>query len=351
MMAHLITLSDAAYDSLLPSYEDVLDELNAQKHVWEEETKEEEEEEGRNNLYKTLERQLLGWLRQLQVIGFNSGRYDLNVVRKLFIPYLLKPSKQDDNDADDEAADEIRFVIKRQNTFMCFATKKLKFLDICNYLAPGFSYAKYLTACGCAQQKGHFPYEYMESVGKLDERALPPQAAFFSRLTNEGISDDDYARCQAVWRANEMKTLREYLVWYNNRDVTPFLEAIDKQFTFYRHRDIDMFNDVISVPGLSLLYMFNDLSPDTHFVTFNKTNSDLHQPVKNNIVGGPAIIFHRYQENGVTKIRDGGGELRRTVVGYDANALYLWAIMQDIPTGWYTRRGAEKQFRVVYRAA
>ena len=165
MMSGLVATSDAAFASLLPSYEDVLDELNARKHTWEEETKEEEEaEEGRNNPYKTLIGQLLGWLRQLPVIGFNSGQYNLNVVKKFFIPHLLKPSKQDNNDADDEAADEIRLVIKRQNTFMCFATKKLKFLDICNYLAPGFSYAKYLTAYGCAQQKGHFPYEYMDDL-------------------------------------------------------------------------------------------------------------------------------------------------------------------------------------------
>ena len=30
--------------------------------------------------------------------------------------------------------DEIQFVIKRQNTFMCFSTVKLKFCDILNYL-------------------------------------------------------------------------------------------------------------------------------------------------------------------------------------------------------------------------
>ena len=214
MMSGLVATSDAAFASLLPSYEDVLDELNARKHAWEEETKEEEEEEaeeGTNNPYKTLIGQLLGWLCQLPVIGFNSGRYDLNVVKKFFIPYLLKPSKQDDNDADDEAADEIRFVIKRQNTFMCFATKKLKFLDICNYLAPGVSYAKYLTAYGCELEKGHFPYEYMNDLCKLEDQALPPQSAFFSQLKNEGISDTDYAACQAVWRDNRMTTMRDYL--------------------------------------------------------------------------------------------------------------------------------------------
>ena len=332
MMDHLTAISDAAYESLLPLYADVLEELKTRQEAWDEE--EEEEENGKKtvNPCKTLEKQLQTWLRQLPVIGFNSGHYDLNVVKKFFIPYMLKGN------------DKTRFVIKRQNTFMCFSTTNLKFLDGTQYLAPGVSYDKYLKAYGCELQKGHFPYEYMDDLHKLEDRALPPQAAFFSRLKNEGISNDDYARCQAVWCNNQMTTMRDYLVWYNNRDVTPFLEAIAKQFAFYHDRGIDMFKDGISVPGLSLLHLFNDLPNDTYFTVFNRTNSDLHELVKDNIVGGPAIIFHRYHEKNVTRIR-GGSEPCRSIVGYDANALYLWALMQDMPTGWYTRRRAENNFR------
>ena len=330
MMTRLNTISDAAFASLLPLYADVLADLDARKYAWEEEAEEEEEAEGGgNNPYKTLIGQLLGWLRQLPVVGFNSGKYDLNVVKKFFIPLLIH----------NNAA-----VIKRQNTFMCFSTTNLKFLDVTQYLAPGVSYDKYLKAYGCELQKGHFPYEYMADLHKLEDRVLPPQSAFFSRLKNEGISNDDYARCQAVWRDNGMETLREYLIWYNNRDVTPFLDAIAKQAGFYKHQNIDMFKDGISVPGLSLLYLFSNLPKDTYFTVFNRTNSDLHELVKDNIVGGPAIIFHRYHEKDVTKIR-GGGETCRSIVGYDANALYLWAIMQDMPTGWYTRRREENKFR------
>ena len=332
MMDHLTAISDAAYESLLPLYADVLEELKTRKEAWDEE--EEEEENGKKtvNPCKTLEKQLQTWLRQLPVIGFNSGHYDLNVVKKFFIPYMLKGN------------DKTRFVIKRQNTFMCFSTTNLKFLDVTQYLAPGVSYDKYLKAYGCELQKGHFPYEYMDDLHKLEDRALPPQAAFFSRLKNEGISNEDYARCQAVWRDNGMTTMRDYLVWYNNRDVTPFLEAIAKQFAFYHDRGIDMFKDGISVPGLSLLHLFNDLPNDTYFTVFNRTNSDLHELVKDNIVGGPAIIFHRYHEKNVTRIR-GGSEPCRSIVGYDANALYLWALMQDMPTGWYVRRREENGFR------
>ena len=344
MMSHLHAVSDAAFESLKPSYESVLDKLKMLKEEWdsaeeecglEEAESEANADESKTNPFKKLLDQLFSWLQQLPVIGFNSGKYDLNMIKRSFVPLLIH-----NNTAERASC----FVIKRQNNFMCFSTNKLKFVDICNYLAPGFSYDKYLKAYGCDLQKGNFPYEYMDGIEKLEDRALPPQAAFFSRLKNEGISNDDYARCQAVWRDNGMETLREYLIWYNNRDVTPFLDAIAKQAAFYRDRHIDMFKDGISVPGLSLLHLFNDLPNDTNFVTFNRTNSDLHKLVKDNIVGGPAIIFHRYHEKDVTKIR-GGGETCRAIVGYDANALYLWALMQDMPTGWYVRRREENGFR------
>ena len=329
MMAGLFATSDAAYESLLLLYADVLEELKTRKEAWDEEECEANAEDKKKNPFNTLAGHLHDWLHQLPVIGFNSGKYDLNMIKRSFVPLLIS----------NNAA-----VIKRQNTYMCLYTDKLKFVDICNYLAPGVSYDKYLKAYGCDLQKGHFPYEYMDGIEKLEDRALPPQAAFFSQLKNEGISDTDYAACQAVWGDNQMTTMRDYLIWYNNRDVTPFLDAIAKQAAFYRDRHIDMFKDGISVPGLSLLHLFNDLPNDTNFVTFNRTNSDLHKLVKDNIVGGPAIIFHRYHEKDVTKIR-GGGETCRAIVGYDANALYLWALMQDMPTGWYVRRREENGFR------
>ena len=82
-----------------------------------------------------------------------------------------------------------------------------------------------------------------------------------------------------------MTTLRDFLVWYNNRDVVPFLQAIDRQFAFYQQRGIDMFKQGISVPGVTLLYLFYDLPEKTHFTIFNEKNKDLHNLVKDNIIG------------------------------------------------------------------
>ena len=109
-----------------------------------------------------------------------------------------------------------------------------------------------------------------------------------------------------------------------------------------------MFKQGISVPGLTLLYLFNDLPEKTYFTLFNEKNKDLHHLVKDHVVGGTSLVFHRYHEKGVTKIREDdygeAGRLCQSIVGYDGNAMYLWSLMQDMPVGWYRRRRAENNF-------
>ena len=120
MKSSLSAISDTAFDMLIPSYDNVLNELEVRKDAWDEaerkapkeddskpeDDEEVEMEESKTNPYKTLIGQLLGWLHQLPVIGFNSGRYDLNVLKQFFVPYLLKPSKQDNEDVDEEEEEE-----------------------------------------------------------------------------------------------------------------------------------------------------------------------------------------------------------------------------------------------------
>ena len=146
-----------------------------------------------------------------------------------------------------------------------------------------------------------------------------------------------------------MTTLEDFLVWYNNSDVVPFLQAIDREFVFYQQRGIDKFKQGVSVPGLTLFYLFNDLPEKTYFTLFNEKNKDLHHVIKDHIVGGASLIFHHYHEKGVTTLRQNEyGEAARpcrSIVGYDANALYLWSLMQDTPMGWYKQRREENNFR------
>ena len=68
-------------------------------------------------------------------------------------------------------------------------------------------------------RKGVYPYDYMDTAEKLKETELPSKEAFYSRLNEEGISEEDYAHAQKVWETFEMKTLEDYHNLYNRLDV------------------------------------------------------------------------------------------------------------------------------------
>ena len=89
-----------------------------------------------------------------------------------------------------------------------------------------------------------------------------------------------------------MQTLRDFLVWYNNLDVVPFLEALDKLSHFWRRLGVDMLKEAISLPGLASKFEMSFLKEQgLHLSSFH--TQDLYQLFKDNMVGRPAIIFHR----------------------------------------------------------
>jgi hypothetical protein len=54
----------------------------------------------------------------------------------------------------------------------------------------------------------------------------------------------------------------------------------------------------------------------------------LYEMYRNNLVGGPSIVFHHYHEKIIRNQK-----VCKKVVDFDANALYLWAIGQDMLCG------------------
>ena len=70
------------------------------------------------------------WCKQIPVVGFNSGKYDLNLIKKYFVTYV-----GDENNV---------AVAKKQEKIMFLTTLNFKFFDIINYLGPGTSYEKWV---------------------------------------------------------------------------------------------------------------------------------------------------------------------------------------------------------------
>ena len=93
----------------------------------------------------------------------------MRLLRNDFIPLLANRN-------------EVEYVIKKGDSYSCIATKTLKFLDMINYLAPGISYDKFLKSQNVAVTKSFFPYEYFDSLQRLNETEFPPYEAFHSSL-------------------------------------------------------------------------------------------------------------------------------------------------------------------------
>ena len=287
-----------------------------------------------NHPLQKLYGEMEAYMRQVPVLGFNSAKYDLNLVKQCLAKHLNMHNN------------ELRgnFVVKKSNSYACIATQQLKFLDISQFLAAGASYSSFLKAYHIQENKGFFPYSYFDDVAKLEETSLPPHGAFYSSLKGTNISKQEYEYCQKVWTELNMTTFRDFLIWYNNLDVSPFVKAVTSLQEFYFKQNIDVFKTSISVPGIARQLLFRTAKENNaNFALCDKHNADLYQTIKQNIVGGPSIIFTRHHIAGETRIR--GQKLCGAILGYDSNALYLEAIGRAMPVGPFVRRLSENNFR------
>ena len=130
--------------------------------------------------------------------------------------------------------ENVEFAIKKMSSYMSLKTEHLQFLDIRSYLAPNYSYDAFIKAYKCNLTKGFFPYEYLDTFEKLNDKQLPPHEAFYSSLKNSNITTEQYNMCIDAWNKNNMQTMKDFLEWYNNLDVIPFIEAVEKMKTFYK---------------------------------------------------------------------------------------------------------------------
>ncbi|CAB4480753.1 unnamed protein product [Rhizophagus irregularis] len=68
-------------------------------------------------------------------------------------------------------------------------------------------------------QKGVFPYDWTNAWEKFNRTSLPPRKDFYSLLSQQNISKEDYEHAQKVWKIFEMKNFGEYHDLYLEIDV------------------------------------------------------------------------------------------------------------------------------------
>ena len=96
-----------------------------------------------------------------------------------------------------------------------------------------------------------------------------------------------YQYLQQIWKQEQMSSFKDFLRWYNNKDLLPTLEAIQKMIAFYHDKDSDMLTLGCTLP------ICLHKSTDANFYPFTEGDKDLLEKIQGDVVGGPSVVFTR----------------------------------------------------------
>ena len=159
---------------------------------------------------------------------------------------------------------------------------------------------------------------------KLDEAILPPKEAFYSKLTGEGITDEDYQHAQTVWKKFDIVSMKDYHNLYNMYDVLLLADVFENfRNIWMNHYGLDP-AWYVRAPSLAWDAALTITKVQLEFLS----DSDILLMIEIGIRGGIATISHRHAKANNEYM---GNEFDPTndskfILYLDANNLFGWAI-------------------------
>ena len=178
-------------------------------------------------------------------------------------------------------------------------------------------------------EKGIYPYDYMNTFSKFNEEQLPPKKYFYSELSEEHISKEDYEKALLIWKHFNIKNMGEYHDLYLKTDVLLLTDV------FENFRDLCM-NEY----GLDPAYYYT--LPNFAFDAMLKLtgvkidlvyDQEMYEMIEKGLRGGMCMVStkkveanNRYMNEEYDKKKES------SYINYlDANNLYGLSMVQKLP--------------------
>ena len=153
-------------------------------------------------------------------------------------------------------------------------------------LPPFYAFYSKLRSCNPLED------ECTDYVILLKSGLTTEQAVVKLKLSNpppRGIWNYQYLK--QTWKQEKMSSFKDFLQWFNSKDVVSTLKAMQKMIAFYHDKDIDMLKLGCTLPNLANICLHK--STDTQFYPFTEGDKGLLEKIREDHVGGPSIVFTR----------------------------------------------------------
>ena len=283
----------------------------------------------------------------LPCILHNFSRYDAHLILKHMEKEFLQ--------------DEVKVVAANSETFIAIDIGKIRFLDSLRFLNASLdTLVNNLKKNGVENfvhtkrhhpddqlfahvtRKGVYPYEYMDGPAKFDETQLPPIEAFYSKLYDAGISQEEYDRAQDIWTSFNIKNMREFHDLYLATDTILLADV----FEFFRQVALDNYGldpaHYLTLPGFSLAACLKITKAKIELFTHPR---QLDLTMKG-IRGGVATICTRFAKANNPLVPDyNPNEPTNYIMYLDANNLYGHAMSEPLPVSDFKFLSEEEIFK------
>ena len=178
-------------------------------------------------------------------------------------------------------------------------------------------------------RKGVLCYDYLDSVARLDEPALPPREAFFKKLGGVECSQANYAHAQHVWENFHCQGLVEYMTLYLLSDIFLLTDV----FSAFRNNFLDEYQldpaDFVSVPQLA----WNELFKHIDLPIPQISDPIMYRKIKPNIrdnICHASVCYPRANNKMMGSLYD-PRQPTSYIMEVDANNLDGWVLSQEMP--------------------
>ena len=274
------------------------------------------------------------------VVFHNLKNYDGHIILKYFRHCIAEPLRNQKGYRD------IQVIALNSERYISFEFNGFRFIDSFQFLPSSLDklvsiltldgdnkfifMRRWLSDSPLLISKGVYPYEFMTDRSRFDETKLPPKDKFYSRLTEEDITDEEYERACAIWSHFNCQTMRDYHDVYLKSDVLLLAQV----FESFRSMALKTYGldpaHYRTLPGFSWDALLKTTSVTLDLIS----DPEIYLFLENSMRGGISTINCRHARANDPRLPDYDPTKPNSYITYlDVNNLYGYAMRQHLPTG------------------